>query len=164
MRLFFAIKIPESVRKEIINFTNKFSEFCFVKSENYHITLKFIGEVKNENDLIKAVSNINFKKFKVQLNGVGTFPNVLWIGIQKGSNEVIKLAGIINKNTQDFKKEDYEFHPHVTISRDKKLVEKNILKESFISSEFEVNSFKLKQSILKKNSVEYKTVKSFSLI
>ena len=49
MRLFVALDIPEPVRENLVEvrqrFTTPESRMKWVRSENFHVTLKFIGEV-----------------------------------------------------------------------------------------------------------------------
>ncbi len=90
----------------------------WVKEENYHITLMFIGDVPDEEvSVIKdKLSSIRFHPFTLTLSHVGYFgspPKVLWIGVQASEN-LTDLASQVNNllgGNMD------RFHPHITLAR-----------------------------------------------
>lgn len=99
-----------------------------MEEENLHLTLKFLGEVREErirdiSEILKEISK-GFKKFEVTLQGIGAFPNqssprVIWTGVEKGRKEMIELQKEIEERLVPlgFKKEERGFHPHLTIAR-----------------------------------------------
>src|SRR3989344_2510990 len=87
MRLFIAITIPKEVKDYLWELKDEFKvlgKFNFVPKKNYHITLKFLGEIKEEKiDHIKQrLSEIKFNSFKTSLESLGHF-NYGLIHIQK---------------------------------------------------------------------------------
>jgi 2'-5' RNA ligase len=105
MRLFIAVNIPEHVRNLITKKVNLIKNevaqnLKWVKPENWHLTLKFLGEI-NENKVseIKSVLSMlkhDFNSFPVRLNKIGAFPHlehpkVLYISLGKGENEIINI-------------------------------------------------------------------------
>lgn len=97
-----------------------------VEKENLHITLRFLGEVPIEKveQIAKSLSTLRYNKFEIQLSGLGVFPDVskprvLWIGVAKGREDLIKLAelvrGLVDKYAAHI--EEREFTPHLTIAR-----------------------------------------------
>lgn len=131
MRCFIAVPIPDGVKKSIFNYLNRIkgtqSGIRWVKEKNIHITLRFLGETKE--DIIDEIEEIikNASKgcasFNIELVGTGYFPSarrakVIWIGIEDGKEELLKIfeeleCRIVNLG---FKKER-PFHPHLTIGR-----------------------------------------------
>ena len=64
MRAFIALDIPEAVRNELLRLTDilkkEAADVKWVRAENLHLTLRFIGDVPEEkitfiSDILKAV-------------------------------------------------------------------------------------------------------------
>jgi 2'-5' RNA ligase len=102
------------------------ADIKFVEPENLHLTLKFLGDVKEEiiDDVVGVVKRISFEPFKITVEGVGVFPNLrrpqtIWAGITNG---VTYLAQVF-ENLDDglsglgFEKERRRFSPHLTLGR-----------------------------------------------
>jgi len=139
MRLFIAVEIPDEIRHKIGKLISDLKKteagVKWVEEKNIHITVKFLGEVK-DNDLERLKSLIkdaltDKKIFEASFEGLGTFPGgktprVIWIGTEKGKEELKKIAvsleEILSKN--GFRKEEREFTAHATIGRVKE--KKNI--------------------------------------
>ncbi len=131
MRSFIAINLPEQLKRNISEFLNPFlsikSDVKWVKPENLHLTIKFLGNV--ELDKISYIEEIlsgvvsRFEPFDIYFSEIGCFPNmnrprVIWIGI-KDENSFLKLFKDIEENISKlgFKREGREFSPHLTIGR-----------------------------------------------
>ena len=135
MRLFIAINISKRSKKLITKKINSLKneinkDIKWVKSDNWHITLKFLGEVKKRNlpKIKNEISNIkDMKKFYFQINHLGAFPNldypkVIYFGINKGENNLINIHNQIEDKlvALNFKKDERNFTPHLTIARGRK--------------------------------------------
>ena len=82
MRLFIACYIPGNVKNEILKHQNILkksgADVRWVRLENLHLTMKFLGEVEENRireiseGLSKAVDG--FSSFNVGLSGLGAFP------------------------------------------------------------------------------------------
>lgn len=132
MRTFIAIEINKVIQDEI-EIVQKELESLDLDAKmadvnNIHLTLKFLGET--ETGKIENIKNILNKicegaaAFSMQCCGLGVFPSlpkarVVWIGINKGKEQVINLADNIDNETEKlgFKKELRSFTPHITIAR-----------------------------------------------
>lgn len=83
MRLFIAIPLPPHIKQYLNQIINSFKKYDldanFVKADNLHITLKFLGEVSVEKiPLIEKILNETSKKFSsiaINLTQFGFFPN-----------------------------------------------------------------------------------------
>lgn len=184
MRSFIAIPCPDELKNKILEFQDQLKntgKIKFVERENIHLTLKFLGDVpENEiKEIIEILDLIskdeNNKKFKINLCGAGAFPDenyikILWIGVSSGREEILDLHRQIDFQLKsiDFKK-DKKFHPHFTIARvkflkteDKKEVQKVLLENSGTAfCDFEVCGFKLMRSELNSSGPIYSVVKEF---
>lgn len=179
MRLFIALEIPDEIKKKISKIQNILKKYDnnsikWVRQGSLHITLKFLGEVKNEfiSDIENSLVNIEMRKEKLEIKNLGCFPNInrpriLWAGVY--NKWLIEFAGIIDisMNKIGFKKEKRQFSGHLTIGRVKKGISKNF-KRKYIElmeteiGEFNINSFYLFESKLNPTGAEYFKFKSFS--
>jgi len=132
MRAFIAIEVPKDVKENIGGIIEKMKKFDakvkWVKPENLHVTLKFLGEVQERyignlasltEDALKGKSS-----FEVHFGGTGSFPGgknprVIWIGTSKGWEREKELAESIDEKLSKagYEKEEREFSSHMTIGR-----------------------------------------------
>jgi 2'-5' RNA ligase len=146
-----------------------------VEPENFHITLKFLGNV--EEDKIEEIEGImrecfaNIEPFKVTLKGTGIFPNqrklrVIWIGI---IDNIKEIAERLNERLSrlGFKKD--VFSSHLTVARVKSSKNKeSLLKvvKEYANTEFgvqEVKCIRLKKSELTSRGPIYTCVREVKL-
>ena len=187
MRLFVALEIPASVRDNLAVLNKEFRELSsqvadkrprWVRPENLHVTLKFIGEVaETKLDGIRAaLSTVQTDaQLELRFHGLGFFPNenrptVLWTGLDASPN-LQTLARDIDRAvaTQGIVKEKRTFVPHLTLARfdppglHEKLgvaIQKNSARD-FGSSQ--AREFHLIESRLKPSGAEYTTLHSFRI-
>lgn len=174
MRLFIAIDIPSEIKGKISSFAKEIQKkeiitANFVSAKNMHLTLKFLGEVKDADRIKEACEEIKANKFKISFKGVGAFPSqdyarVLWIGVEKGAE---KLRDLNKQLEKKLGKDEKEFSTHLTIARVKALKNKQALKNFFIDKEFgefEAEEFKLIKSVLIPSGPVYEDIARFRLI
>lgn len=176
MRIFFGIEIDKEIKNNLINFRDSLSindrSVKWVKKENLHLTLQFIGEVDSNkaNELINLTSEISFKQFEVEFACVGGFPHlgnprIIWIGVNKGTDELKNLQKIIQKTSLKISNEidTKPYHPHITMARIKSRLSKNYFndinekKDKFFGLQ-KINNFSLFSSDLKSNGPIYKVL------
>jgi 2'-5' RNA ligase len=180
MRTFIAIDIPAKVKKavsETIADIKKANlvEGNFVKSEQLHLTLKFLGEVQEKDvekvSLILEEISKTTKKFTVELKGLGHFnEKILWIGSPE-NNEIVNLANGIDEKLSKlgFAKEIRPFAIHLTLCRIKNLKNSKRFAE-FIAKykdksfgKFAVSEIKLMKSTLSEEGPIYEVIRGFNL-
>ena len=136
IRCFAAIEIPEKIQALLVDvqkaFRPKIERASWTKHGNFHLTLKFLGEVENRNvDEIGAALQriaISQNPFSIEIGGIGAFPNlerprVLWVGLKQGAVPTKKLANAINLELAELGyPKDTRFHPHFTLARFKNRV------------------------------------------
>ncbi|GGP22310.1 RNA 2',3'-cyclic phosphodiesterase [Thermocladium modestius] len=167
MRLFVAIDINnQTVRSKLKRFQEELessgADLKLVELDNLHLTLRFIGEVKDSivPTIANKLSTITGNGFRIHLTGTGAFPNmdyprVVWVGMGEGSNEAAAFRDAVNEALSDIVgKDSDEFSPHITMARVKsgrnkaKLIQAiNEWQEADFGWQ-DVNSIKLKKSTL----------------
>ena len=75
IRLFVGLKIPYDICDELLLLCSGLENARWVKKENFHITLQFIGPVQESyiDDLIQCLSEVSFSQFSLTLNGINFF-------------------------------------------------------------------------------------------
>lgn len=180
IRLFVALEIPEDIRLKISGLKSEaVGESLNLKwepLEKIHLTLKFIGEVKNEavNPIIDSLDFLNqYEKINCRLTKFGFFfnhgrPQILWIGLWVNAilfNIVEQLNSKLTKF--DVPAEERRFKPHLTLLR----IKNNFPDEwvtkfnSFIipDTEFNADNILIVKSELLAESSKYTVLKKFNL-
>lgn len=178
IRSFIAIEIPGRVRSEITRLMNKFAQedrsVRWVKYDNLHITLLFLGDVteaflkKAENEIAQIAKQQ--KSFEISLYNIGAFPNpgsprIIWIGVKDGNKEIIDLESKIETAFTNIghKPEERKFHPHLTIGRVKfRFNNPKIFETNYKSDIFPVKSVILFKSTLKLDGPVYEKLNEFN--
>lgn len=144
MRTFIAIEIEEPLRKEFSFLQNELrksqADVKWVEPKNMHLTLKFLGETKEEKvekikEVLKKLTQ-ELRPFEITFCNLGAFPNlssprVIWIGIDKGKEELTKLARGIEEHLEElgFPKEKRPYSGHLTLGRIRSMKNKENLKK-----------------------------------
>ena len=159
MRLFIAIDIPEQVKKQIEDIKEQIKidgKANFMKTDDIHLTLKFLGEADDPEDIKAKLSKIKFKKFEAETSKLGVFPNenyikVIWLGL-KDHTKLAELKQQIDKTLPEFK-DDHDFHAHLTIARVKFIKNKPELIKSLKAIKIEPKTFKITNFKLYKSTL-----------
>ena len=97
----------------------------WVPPENYHLTLRFIGEVESwrAEEVDEALANIRARPFMLSLRGLGLFEKAgrissLWVGVEK-TDQLGLLQAKVETALQriGLEPERKRFAPHVTLAR-----------------------------------------------
>jgi 2'-5' RNA ligase len=135
MRCFIAIDINEEIRAAIADLQKQLAakidikkgDVKWVEPENIHLTLKFLGEIKDEQaaevcEISKQVADAH-KNFDIDIESVGSFggrsAKVVWVGAGKGTDELLALQKDLEDRLAQagYPKEDREFSAHLTLCR-----------------------------------------------
>ncbi len=133
MRTFIAVPLNDAVRKKTVVLQQQLAQLGpkvkWVEPENLHVTMLFLGEVDAREvlDVCKVVENAAGKlpPLAMTVAGVGGFPNLrrprtLWVGIEDGAQELIRLHDDIEVELLRlgcYRREDRSFTPHITLGR-----------------------------------------------
>lgn len=125
MRLFVAIDLPDTVKDQLDMLQAHIPTARWVKRQQMHLTLFFLGETDRLADIKAGLASIETPPFELTLTGVGRFPKrykqpprVLWVGIDAGlaltqlhEQVTSVLSGI------GLAPEKRPFSPHITLAR-----------------------------------------------
>lgn len=132
IRTFIAITlnpgIQDALKKIQTHLRKTGADVRWVKPENIHLTLKFLGETPlpmiEEMTHLLRTTVVGFNPFPCSLTHLGAFPKiehpqVIWIGIQQGKTETTQIAYKLEDHFEPlgFKKEKRKFDAHVTLGR-----------------------------------------------
>jgi RNA 2',3'-cyclic 3'-phosphodiesterase len=180
MRLFVALEIPSAVRENLAALLKPLRAVSpqtrWVRPENLHVTLKFVGEVAEAKlaGFRGALAGVRSEQpVTLDFRGLGFFPDekhprVFWAGIAASPN-LKTLAADIDKATEKLgiMIEKRPFSPHLTLARfepprlPEKLraaIQENAARDF---GSLRTSQFHLIESKLKPTGAEYTTVDSF---
>ena len=108
IRSFIAIEVPPELKTRLEELQRELrrtdADVKWVRPEGIHLTLKFLGSIPME-DIEKISMALGpviseFEPFEVRISGMGGFPTarnprVVWIGVDRGKEEVSCLQRAI---------------------------------------------------------------------
>ncbi len=142
-------------------------------TKEFHLTLKFLGEVQPNNveKIISALKNVKFHKFEVFLDSIGIFPTenyirVVWVGLNP-EEKVIELQNHIEKSLEKIFRKEKDFKAHITLARvkepeDKKSFVEHVKKIKVESKKIGVKDFRVIKSTLTSKGPVYEDLAVFN--
>ncbi len=176
MRLFIALPLPETVRRQLGLICAGLPGARWLPPENLHITLRFLGELSGGamEDVDAALSGISAPRFDLNLAGVGHFGSgsrlrAVWAGVAREPALLHLRDKIESAVVRDGVEPDRQkYLPHVTLTRPKgtpvpKLQEFLTIHALFRSAPWEVTHFSLYSSFLAHESAIYSEERRYAL-
>ena len=126
MRLFVGLELPWALRLRVAMLSGGgIPGARWVPPENYHITLRFIGETPGHRaeDIDQALAALKTRDFELALAGVGTFhkggrSNTLWVGVERNPRLDLLQSKIETALQRcGLEPERRRFQPHLTLAR-----------------------------------------------
>lgn len=168
IRLFAAIPLPEPIRERLTMLQSGLQGARWVKPENIHLTLRFIGDVPEDmaDEIGAALSGIEAPGFSLALDGVGSFkwgdrPNAVWAGVEK-SEPLMHLQARVESTLvrAGLTAATRKFMPHATLARLKhakppRVEAWTVENAAFHSEPFTVDRFTLFSSFLSSSGAIY---------
>lgn len=179
MRAFVAIFPPLKIRAAAVTeareaIRGSAARVRWVRPENVHLTLKFLGDVREE--ILKYVDAAleevcaTHTPFDVELAELGAFPStqrarVLWRGVGAGFEELRSLATDLEAALAPlgFERAERPYAPHLTVGRVRGRPASIDLPPDAEGAEFRVRHVELVESTLTPEGAVYETVETFAL-
>jgi 2'-5' RNA ligase len=125
MRLFVGLDFPWETKQLLGSLAGGIPGARWVPPENYHMTLRFIGETPahRAEEIDHALATLRGRPFPLVLTGVGTFAkggqaNALWMGVEKNpALEALSRKIETALQRAGCEPERRRFTPHVTLAR-----------------------------------------------
>ena len=161
-RLFTGIEIPADISERLALLRGGIPGARWIDKENYHITLRFIGDIdmRTADEVADALGRIDRTAFPVTIDGIGSFgtrkPHSIIARIQP-TRPLLELQAEQERLMQrlGLPAEQRKFTPHITLARVRGVNERELANYLFqrgglMSRPFEVSEFVLFSS---RNSV-----------
>ncbi|MCG8510634.1 MAG: RNA 2',3'-cyclic phosphodiesterase [Rhodospirillales bacterium] len=176
MRLFVGLPLPEEIRERLGQLCSGLPDARWVRPENLHVTLRFIGEVDDDvaEDLDSALRALRVANFSVTLDGLGSFSrgrrvHAVWAGVEAG-----EAIGHLHEKVESaivragFEPEGRKFTPHVTLARLKgtpvrRIAEFMESRNGFFAGPFMAGRFTLFRSHLGHGGAHYEALEDYPL-
>lgn len=176
MRLFLAIKVPDSVKgaidKGLRKLKNEYKDLKWVDPKSYHITVHFFGETQDVEKIIPKIEDaiFDFKSLYVySLESRLLLRRKVYAILEFSRNKQLEniaytLRSVFNSKTE------VKYIPHLTLARYRIPSKQQylLLKKKFnnieIDISFKVNKLTLFDCVNYDTVPEYKIIKEFNLI
>lgn len=177
MRLFVGLELPWELRQRVALLANAgIPGARWVPPENYHLTLRFIGETPGHlaEEIDHTLAALAAPSFTLILTGIGTFgkggrSQSLWVGVER-SEPLERLQSKIETALQrcGLEPERRRFQPHLTLARldnpaASKLAAFIQANNLFRSEPTPISHFTLFSSLLGKDQAVYRAEAEYEL-
>lgn len=176
LRLFIGLPLPEMVTERLSSLAAGLPGARWVAPENYHLTLRFVGEVDEgtAHDIDEALDLVTGPSFPLTLSGLGSFgeghkQHALWAGIA-APDPVHHLRNRVESALvrAGLPAEERKFSPHVTLAYLKetpaaKLATYMGANGLFQAGPFMVDRYCLYESVLGRSGPTYHILQDYPL-
>lgn len=154
-RLFAALEIPRDAAVSLSLLRGGLPGARWIDVENYHITLRFIGDVDGPtaDELVEAFDHVRRTDFQLRLQGLGLFgskkPHALWAGVTP-TPDLMALQAEIERICQrrGAPADPRKFKPHVTLARLKTAREADVVRYMQGRGDFQTPPFTVERFVL----------------
>lgn len=133
MRAFIALDLDHDLKKTLYSVQNNIKcsalKGSWVKDENFHLTLKFLGEI--DQPMLESIGQVldpipqNNSYISLKLGRLGYFNKsrdrygVIWIDVEGEIHKLNRIYDIIEEGLEPlgFRREKRPFKPHITLGR-----------------------------------------------
>jgi RNA 2',3'-cyclic 3'-phosphodiesterase len=151
-RLFTAIEIPHEVALSLSMLRGGLPGARWVDPENYHITLRFIGDVDRHtaNEIVSALTRTRRGPLQIRLAGLDVFggnkPHSIYAAVEK-TRPLVELQAEHERIMRrlGLKAETRKFAPHVTIARLRNSRDGDIAKYLSLRGNFSLPAFNVER-------------------
>jgi RNA 2',3'-cyclic 3'-phosphodiesterase len=123
-RLFTGLEVPPLVAAQLALLRGRIARARWIEAENYHVTLRFIGDIdaRTASDVAEVLGEIKRARFPLAVEGLG------WFGADKPRAIIAKIAPsapLVELQAEHERRlrriglpaETRKFVPHVTLAR-----------------------------------------------
>jgi len=182
IRSFIAIEILDAIKESLAALIARLRvpgvRATWVKPENMHLTLRFLGELDPERiETLAASLETAYQgrvPFPLHIRGTGAFPNsrkpsVIWAGLEPLEGALAEVQAIAERAARDIglPPDDKTFRAHLTLSRIRDartaqpLMARVMQEQDFDGGEFEVHGVSLFSSQLTRQGPIYQRLREF---
>ena len=122
MRLFISLNFDEETTEALVELQESLRDSGiggnYTKPENLHLTLAFIGEYGNPDDVLDVIESVPFRPVTVSFDGIQLFREMYLLRIDKNpglESYVRRLRRALAENDIPYDKKN--FIPHITLIR-----------------------------------------------
>jgi 2'-5' RNA ligase len=174
LRVFLAVSPPHEVRLALIDQISHLPiPGRLVPPDNWHITLRFLGEVDEVacERYTAAVDQSDLgSDFPMRIDHLGAFPKpskatVVWAGIDRGQQRLFQLAefAVVRAMDVGIVGEERPFRPHLSLSRVRPQVSVTDLIDEELDVAWRVDGLVLFRTLPARGTVRYEPLEMFSL-
>ena len=175
---FIALDLPHAVKASLEDVIHRLrpsvSGVRWVRSQNLHLTLRFLGNVDVDRlDAVAAAIRLagsDVGAVRLALNEVGAFPRVdrarvIWVGLIGDLERLSRLQQSIEGSLEEegFEREARPFRPHLTIGRVRSEQASLADLPGLPQTEFELDSLSLIRSDLAPGGARYTSLETVRL-
>lgn len=177
MRLFVAVALPSDVRDRLSGLCFGLPGTRWVPAANFHITLRFAGEVDPgmAEDLDASLSAIDAPAFNISLRGLETFGGgrqvrVLWVGVAEPGPLIFLRDKVESAVVRaGLEPEGRKYTPHVALARFERSPGPHLgsyleTHADFSAGPFTADHFTLFRSHLKREGPYYEVLAEYPLL
>ena len=122
MRLFIAVNLNEEMLDALTEMQGSLrlqgTRGNYTPEENLHLTLAFIGDYPDPDEVLYELSKIRFQPFDIVLSGYGNFGDLWWVG----TDDPAALEAVVRRIRRTLADAEIPFDrkrfvPHITILR-----------------------------------------------
>lgn len=154
-RLFTALELPHHAVTQLSMLRGGLPGARFIDAENYHLTLRFLGDVENHvaDEIAAGLDRVKKRQLNITIDGLGVFggkkPRALYAAIAPNP-ELHALHEEINRICQmlGLPLDGRKFTPHITLARLRNVSPQNAAKYLAQRGGFYVPAFNVKEFVL----------------
>jgi 2'-5' RNA ligase len=171
IRSFLAFELPLEIKNVVARVSEELRQSTlnarWVKVDNIHLTLVFMGNIETEDipAIARGVKEVcqAFGPFDLSIKGIGCFPNsrnprVLWLGLDGDLEPMSDFRDALQGHLTGFgiKEEKRKFKPHLTLGRFRKSKKMDSKEDQLLSKYEDLSSSvcSLKELILFKSDLK----------
>ena len=154
-RLFTGLEIPQDIGRSLSSLRGGLPGARWIDPENYHVTLRFIGDIDEEiaGEIALSLVRIKRRPFEVSLQGLASFggnrPRAVVAAVAP-SRPLMELQAELERLMQrvGLDPEGRKFTPHVTLARLRNASDRDVADYLSVRGYFPARAFTVERFVL----------------